>query len=98
MRPPPPFTRSLAVALGRSGPELGPAAGEAEGMEATREKLSLPIGTGLAGAAALARTPLRHPGDAATVAPEPDLGTAMAVPFTSRGQLLGVVAVYGHIG
>lgn len=28
--------------------------------------------------------------------PEPEVGTAMAVPFSSRGQLLGVVAVYGH--
>jgi diguanylate cyclase (GGDEF)-like protein len=30
------------------------------------------------------------------VFPEPEVGTAMAVPFTSRGQFLGVVAVYGH--
>ncbi|HEV3362728.1 MAG TPA: sensor domain-containing diguanylate cyclase, partial [Acidimicrobiia bacterium] len=30
------------------------------------------------------------------VFPEPEVATAMAVPFTSRGQFLGVVAVYGH--
>ncbi len=30
------------------------------------------------------------------VFPEPDVDTAMAVPFSSRGQFLGVVAVYGH--
>ena len=33
----------------------------------------------------------------APVFPEPEVTTAMAVPFTSRGQFLGVVAVYGHI-
>ncbi len=32
----------------------------------------------------------------APVFPEPEVATAMAVPFTSRGQFLGVVAVYGH--
>ncbi len=30
------------------------------------------------------------------VFPEPEVATAMAVPFFSRGDLLGVVAVYGH--
>ncbi len=30
------------------------------------------------------------------VFPEPEVATAMAVPFTARGQFLGVVAVYGH--
>lgn len=30
------------------------------------------------------------------VFPEPEVATAMAVPFTSRGHFLGVVAVYGH--
>ncbi|HTC80527.1 MAG TPA: sensor domain-containing diguanylate cyclase, partial [Acidimicrobiia bacterium] len=32
----------------------------------------------------------------APVFPEPEVESAMAVPFSSRGQLLGVVAVYGH--
>ncbi|HET9769697.1 MAG TPA: GAF domain-containing protein, partial [Acidimicrobiia bacterium] len=36
------------------------------------------------------------PGGAAPVFPEPEVATAMAVPFSSRGQFLGVVAVYGH--
>jgi diguanylate cyclase (GGDEF)-like protein len=60
-------------------------------------ELSLPVGTGLAGASAEARSPLRYPGANAPVFPEPEVGTALAVPFSSRGQLLGVVAVYGHI-
>lgn len=45
----------------------------------------------------------RRPGQGGTatppgapVFPEPEVATAMAVPFTSRGQFLGVVAVYGH--
>jgi len=72
------------VLLARSG--VGPDAPE----------LSLPLGTGLAGATAEGRAPLRYPGPAAPVFPEPEVETAMAVPFSSRGQLLGVVAVYGH--
>jgi two-component system cell cycle response regulator len=73
------------VLLARSG--VGPDAPE----------LTLPLGTGLAGASAEGRSPLRYPGSAAApVFPEPEVGTAMAVPFSSRGQLLGVVAVYGH--
>ncbi|MDQ1517602.1 MAG: two-component system, cell cycle response regulator [Actinomycetota bacterium] len=73
------------VLLARSG--VGPDAPE----------LTLPLGTGLAGASAEGRSPLRYPGTAAApVFPEPEVGTAMAVPFSSRGQLLGVVAVYGH--
>jgi two-component system, cell cycle response regulator len=36
------------------------------------------------------------PGPTAPVFPEPEVATAMAVPFTGRGQFLGVVAVYGH--
>jgi diguanylate cyclase (GGDEF)-like protein len=72
------------VLLARSG--AGPDAAE----------LSLPLGTGLAGATAEARSPLRYPGPVAPVFPEPELGTAMAAPFSSRGQLLGVVAIYGH--
>ncbi|MDQ1488481.1 MAG: hypothetical protein QOJ23_995 [Actinomycetota bacterium] len=59
-------------------------------------ELHLPLGTGLAGASAEGRAPLRYPGPIAPVFPEPEVGTAMAVPFSSRGQLLGVVAVYGH--
>lgn len=59
---------------------------------------TLPLGTGLAGASAAARAAVRHPGGAAPAAPEPAVATAMAVPFSSRGQLLGVVAVYGRAG
>jgi two-component system cell cycle response regulator len=60
-------------------------------------ELSLPLGTGLAGTSAAERAPIVYPGDQAPVFPEPEVATAMAVPFTSRGQFLGVVAVYGHI-
>jgi len=59
-------------------------------------ELSLPLGTGLAGTSAADRSPVVYPGPAAPVFPEPEVATAMAVPFTSRGQFLGVVAVYGH--
>ncbi len=61
-------------------------------------ELSLPLGTGLAGASAADNAPVVYPGsnEAPPVFPEPEVGTAMAVPFTSRGQFLGVVAVYGH--
>jgi len=62
-------------------------------------ELSLPVGTGMAGTSAADKAPLLFPGgnaDAAPVFPEPEVGTAMAVPFSSRGQFLGVVAVYGH--
>ncbi|HKY74770.1 MAG TPA: sensor domain-containing diguanylate cyclase [Acidimicrobiia bacterium] len=60
-------------------------------------ELSLPLGTGLAGKSAADRTSFVYPGATAPVFPEPEVATAMAVPFTSRGQFLGVVAVYGHI-
>jgi diguanylate cyclase (GGDEF)-like protein len=59
-------------------------------------ELSLPLGTGLAGTSAADRAPIVYPGPTPPVFPEPEVGTAMAVPFTSRGQFLGVVAVYGH--
>jgi two-component system cell cycle response regulator len=59
-------------------------------------ELSLPLGTGLAGTSAADRSPVVYPGPVAPVFPEPEVATAMAVPFTSRGQFLGVVAVYGH--
>jgi diguanylate cyclase (GGDEF)-like protein len=53
-------------------------------------------GSGLAGAAAAREEPLRFPGDSEPVAPEPACTSAMAVPFFSRRELLGVVAVYGR--
>ncbi|HEX6380520.1 MAG TPA: sensor domain-containing diguanylate cyclase [Acidimicrobiia bacterium] len=62
-------------------------------------ELSLPLGTGLAGKAAADKASVVYPGagsPGAPVFPEPEVATAMAVPFTSRGQFLGVVAVYGH--
>ena len=75
------------VLVARSG--IGPDAPE----------LSLPLGTGLAGTCAAERAAVRHPGGAGVpVFPEPEVDTAMAVPFSNRGQLLGVVAVYGHTG
>src|SRR5918999_2482260 len=70
--------------VARSG--VGPEAAE----------LSLPLGTGLAGKSAADRASVVYPGATAPVFPEPEVATAMAVPFTSRGQFLGVVAVYGH--
>jgi diguanylate cyclase (GGDEF)-like protein len=59
-------------------------------------ELSLPLGTGLAGTSAADKAPIVYPGPKPPVFPEPEVDTAMAVPFTSRGQFLGVVAVYGH--
>jgi two-component system cell cycle response regulator len=59
-------------------------------------ELSLPVGTGLAGTSAADNAPVTYPGPIPPVFPEPEVETAMAVPFSSRGQLLGVVAVYGH--
>src|SRR5687767_1363921 len=59
-------------------------------------ELSLPLGTGLAGTSAADKTSVVYPGPTPPVFPEPEVATAMAVPFTSRGQFLGVVAVYGH--
>src|SRR5437868_4259331 len=96
------------ILLARSG--LG-----AENPGAEVPELSLPLGTGLAGTSAAAKTPIIYPGTVqdgsrrqdqgdtpwppgAPVFPEPEVETAMAVPFSSRGQLLGVVAVYGHRG
>ncbi len=78
------YAPARKVLLARSG--VGPEAPE----------LSLPLGTGLAGAVAADRAPIVFPGGVAPVFPEPDVATAMAVPFSSRGQFLGVVAVYGH--
>ena len=86
------YAPARKVLVARSG--IGPDAPE----------LSLPVGTGLAGISAAERAPIRFPGPGGgspddqprPVFPEPEVGTAMAVPFTSRGQLLGVVAVYGH--
>jgi diguanylate cyclase (GGDEF)-like protein len=78
------YAPARKVLLARSG--VGPEAPE----------LSLPLGTGLAGAVAADRAPVVFPGGTAPVFPEPDVATAMAVPFSSRGQFLGVVAVYGH--
>jgi len=66
------------------------------GLGAEVPELSLPVGTGLAGTAAAEQAPVTYPGPTPPVFPEPEVGTAMAVPFFSRGQLLGVVAVYGH--
>jgi diguanylate cyclase (GGDEF)-like protein len=79
------FIPARKVLVARSG--VGPDAPE----------ITLPLGTGLAGASAAGKTPVSYPGGNAPVFPEPEVGTAMAVPFSSRGQLLGVVAVYGHI-
>jgi diguanylate cyclase (GGDEF)-like protein len=59
-------------------------------------ELSLPLGTGLAGTSAADKAPIVYPGPKPPLFPEPEVATAMAVPFTSRGQFLGVVAVYGH--
>jgi diguanylate cyclase (GGDEF)-like protein len=72
------------VLLARSG--VGPDAPE----------ISLPLGTGLAGTSAAEKAPITYPGQTPPVFPEPEVDTAMAVPFFSRGDLLGVVAVYGH--
>jgi two-component system, cell cycle response regulator len=96
------YNPARKVLLARSG--AGPDAPE----------LTIPVGTGLAGACAEGRTPLRYPGSDTVpsgsrrrdqgdtpwpprpVFPEPEVESALAVPFSSRGQLLGVVAVYGH--
>lgn len=56
----------------------------------------LTIGTGLAGAVAASREPALYPGGPAPAVPEPEMATAMAVPFFSRTNLLGVVATYGR--
>ena len=78
------YAPARKVLVARSG--LGPDAPE----------LSLPLGTGLAGAVASVQAPVVFPSGAAPVFPEPEVTTAMAVPFSSRGQFLGVVAVYGR--
>ncbi|MGH9039647.1 MAG: sensor domain-containing diguanylate cyclase [Acidimicrobiia bacterium] len=58
----------------------------------------LRAGEGVAGVVASTRAGTVFPGSPGVVpaAPEPERPTAMAVPFFSRGDLLGVVAVYGH--
>jgi diguanylate cyclase (GGDEF)-like protein len=66
------------------------------GLPAAAEGVVLAPGSGLAGAAAAREEPLRFPGDSEPVAPEPACTSAMAVPFFTRGELLGVVAVYGR--
>lgn len=60
----------------------------------------LEAGSGVAGAAAARRVPVLYPdaGGVEPAPPEPERPTAMAVPFFSRGDLLGVVAVYGRDG
>jgi diguanylate cyclase (GGDEF)-like protein len=68
------------------------------GMGAEVPELSLPVGTGLAGTSAAEQAPVTYPGPVPPVFPEPEVATAMAAPFFSRGDLLGVVAVYGHTG
>ena len=80
------YAPARKVLVARSG--VGPDAPE----------LSLPVGTGLSGRCASEKAPVVYPGTPnAPVFPEPEVPTAMAVPFASRGQLLGVVAVYGHL-
>ena len=84
--------RRLLVA--RSGLETAAASG-GDGAA------TVALGSGLVGATAARRVALRYPDgadgdDARPAPPEPACDTAMAVPFFSRGQLLGVVAVYGH--
>ncbi|MDQ3944569.1 MAG: sensor domain-containing diguanylate cyclase [Actinomycetota bacterium] len=58
----------------------------------------LQAGQGVAGVAAATRIGVVYPGETGVepAPPEPERPTAMAVPFFSRGDLLGVVAVYGH--
>jgi diguanylate cyclase (GGDEF)-like protein len=55
-------------------------------------------GEGVAGTSAATRIGVVYPGETGVqpAPPEPERPTAMAVPFFSRGDLLGVVAVYGH--
>ncbi len=66
------------------------------GLAGEGEEITVRLGAGLAGTAASSRAALRYPGDAPPLPPEPGCDTAMAVPFFSRGDLLGVVAVYGR--
>jgi diguanylate cyclase (GGDEF)-like protein len=58
----------------------------------------LQAGIGVAGYAAATRAGVVYPGEAGVVPapPEPERPTAMAVPFFARGDLIGVVAVYGR--
>jgi diguanylate cyclase (GGDEF)-like protein len=58
----------------------------------------LQAGEGVAGTSAATRVGVVYPGETGVqpAPPEPERPTAMAVPFFSRGDLLGVVAVYGH--
>jgi two-component system, cell cycle response regulator len=58
----------------------------------------LQAGQGVAGVAAATRIGVVYPGETGVepAPPEPERPTAMAVPFFSRRDLLGVVAVYGH--
>jgi two-component system cell cycle response regulator len=66
------------------------------GLPAAASGSPIAPGTGLAGTAAAREEPMAFPGDAEPVAPEPRCTTAMAVPFFTRGELLGIVAVYGR--
>jgi two-component system, cell cycle response regulator len=66
------------------------------GLTADGGEITVRLGEGLAGSAAVSRSPCLYPGDIAPQLPEPACETAMAVPFFSRGDLLGVVAVYGR--
>jgi diguanylate cyclase (GGDEF)-like protein len=58
----------------------------------------LQAGMGVAGFAAATRAGVVYPGQAGVepAPPEPERPTAMAVPFFARGDLIGVVAVYGR--
>jgi diguanylate cyclase (GGDEF)-like protein len=58
----------------------------------------LQAGMGVAGFAAATRAGVVYPGEAGVepAPPEPERPTAMAVPFFARGDLIGVVAVYGR--
>lgn len=64
------------------------------GAEVTDE---IPWGAGIAGSVAAWGRPVVGPRDAKGVSPEPDLGTAVAVPLFSRGAIFGVLGVYGSL-
>jgi diguanylate cyclase (GGDEF)-like protein len=62
------------------------------GVDTTDE---IPWGAGVAGAVAAWGRAVISPRDARPEQPEPDLGTAAAVPLFSRGAIFGVLGVYG---